>query len=179
MGKTYIVGLGNPGKKYERTRHNAGFMVLDALVQHLNLEWKKDISLQAEIAVDSNTGLVCMKPQTFMNKSGEAVRALVKYGGQYDALYVVYDDLDMQVGAYKIVLDSSPKIHNGINSIKEILGNDASYWHVRVGTDGRNGDRSIPGEEYVLMEFSPEEKVILNTTIEHVAKDLYAKIISS
>lgn len=179
MGKVYIVGLGNPGKKYEHTRHNVGFMTVDVMAKALNLEWKVDASLQAQVAVDANRGIVLMKPQTFMNKSGESVRALVRYGGQYEALYVVYDDLDLTLGKYKIVLDSAPKIHNGINSIKEALGADASYWHVRMGTDGRNGDRSMPGEEYVLTTISPEEKVIVQTMIESVVKELNAKIISS
>ncbi len=179
MGKVYIVGLGNPGKKFEHTRHNVGFMVVDLMAQALGLSWKKDASLQAEVAVDANRGIVLMKPQTFMNKSGESVHALVKYGGQYDALYVVYDDLDLSLGKYKIVLNSAPKIHNGINSIKESLGADASYWHVRMGTDGRNGDRSMPGEEYVLTTFSPEEKGVLQSMIESAVKELNAKIITS
>ncbi len=175
MGKIYVVGLGNPGKKYSATRHNAGFVLVEKLAQALSVSWKYDAGLQAELAVDAERGIVLMKPQTFMNKSGEAVRGLVKYGGQYQALFVLYDDLDLPVGSYKIQYDKGPKVHNGVNSIREALG-DAVFWHVRLGTDGRTGDRSLPSEEYVLQPFSAEEKPLFEQMITKVAGELHAKI---
>lgn len=177
MGKIYVVGLGNPGKKYSNTRHNAGFILVDKLAQVLSMSWKLNPGLQAEIAVDAERGIILMKPQTFMNKSGEAVRGLVKYGGQYQALYVLYDDLDVPIGTYKIQYDKGPKIHNGVNSIREALG-EALFWHVRLGTDGRNGDKTMPGEEYVLQPFTAEEKPIFEQMITKVAEELHAKIVA-
>lgn len=178
MGKIYVVGLGNPGKKYSNTRHNAGFILVDKLAQALSVSWKFNPGLQAEIAVDAERGIILMKPQTFMNKSGEAVRGLVKYGGQYQALYVLYDDLDVPIGTYKIQYDKGPKIHNGINSIRSALG-EALFWHVRLGTDGRNGDKTMPGEEYVLQPFTAEEKPLFEQMITKVAEELHAKIVAS
>lgn len=179
MGKIYIVGLGNPGKKYARTRHNAGFMCVDALAKLLKAEWKEDKSLQAEVAVVAEHGCVLLKPQTFMNSSGDAVKALVKYGGQYEALYVAYDDLDIPLGQSKILLDKGPKVHNGVNSIREALGQTVSFWHVRLGVDGRNGDRSVPGDEYVLQPFTEQEKPLIEEMMTRVVQELHAKIVSS
>lgn len=178
MGKIYVVGLGNPGNKYSNTRHNAGFILVDKLAQALSVSWKRNASLQAEIAVDAERGIILMKPQTFMNKSGEAVRGLVKYGGQYQALYVLYDDLDLPIGSYKVQFDKGPKIHNGVNSIREALGGVA-YWHVRLGTDGRSGNRSMPSEEYVLQPFTSEEQTVFDQTIVNIVEELHAKIIAS
>lgn len=178
MGKIYVVGLGNPGKKYSATRHNAGFVLIDKLAQALSVSWKHDSGLQAEIAVNAERGIVLMKPQTFINKSGDAVRGLVKYGGQYQTLYVLYDDLDLPVGSYKIQYDKGPKVHNGVNSIREALG-ETLFWHVRLGTDGRNGDKTMPSEEYVLQPFSAEEKPIFQQMITRVAEELHAKIVAS
>ena len=175
MGKIYVVGLGNPGKKYSATRHNAGFVLIEKLAQALSLSWKHDTGLQAEISVDAQRGIVLMKPQTFMNRSGEAVRRLVKYGGQYQALYILYDDLDLPVGSYKIQYDKGPKVHNGVNSIRGALG-EALFWHVRLGTDGRGGDTSMSSEEYVLQPFSAEEKLVFQQMITKVAEELHAKI---
>ncbi|HKY74355.1 MAG TPA: aminoacyl-tRNA hydrolase [Patescibacteria group bacterium] len=178
MGKIYLVGLGNPGKKFERTRHNSGFRFLDLLAQKFDVQWKHDSSLQAEIAAMPENGLVLMKPQTFMNKSGEAVRGLVKYGGQYDRLYIAYDDLDLALGVYKIQFDKGPKIHNGVNSIRETLG-DIPFWNIRIGTDTRNGDRSMPSEEYVLQPFTELEEHKFLTTVEKIVQEMYASVIPS
>lgn len=178
MGKIYIVGLGNPGKQYENSRHNAGFMFVDALAKMWNVQWKRDASLQAEIAVVPEKQCVLVKPQTFMNESGKTVAELVKYGGGYDWLYVAYDDLDLMIGEWKIQWDKSPKIHNGVNSIKETLPN-TSFWHIRLGTDGRNGDRTIPSESYVLLPFLDEEREHIEATIRAVMKEIDAKIASS
>lgn len=178
MGKIYLVGLGNPGKKYERTRHNSGFRLLDLFAEKMNIQWKHNASLQAEIAANPEKGLVLMKPQTFMNKSGEAVRGLVKYGGQYDKLYIAYDDLDLALGVYKIQFDKGPKIHNGVNSIREMMG-DTPFWNVRIGTDTRIGDRSMPSEEYVLQPFTAEEEQTFLRTLEKIEQELHASVIPS
>lgn len=181
----FIFGLGNPGKEYEKTRHNAGFFVLDLLSSKLGYPaWKLDKKFQSMISMDS--GAVLVKPQTFMNASGQAVQSVLHYydknhASQVDELdhvFVVYDDLDMQLGQYKVQLGIHPKIHNGVNSIISTIHTDR-FWNVRIGTDGRNGDRSIPSEKYVLTSFSKEEQEVLDGVLRQVSQELYAKIIPS
>lgn len=167
---TLLVGLGNPGSKYTETRHNAGFMVLDALTEET---WNLQKSMEAETIEVGETALV--KPQAYMNKSGQAVyKALKKYDysalgkKDFSRMFVVYDDLDIPVGKYKLIFGSGPKVHNGVNSIIETLGSD-QFWHVRIGVDGRNGDRSIPPEEYVLSGFRADERELFARVIDGVA----------
>ena len=139
------MGLGNPGSKYKNTRHNVGFMVVDALREYTQ-----------------GKGIVLAKPQTFMNKSGVAVKKLTKrYSLNANSLYVVHDDLDIELGKFKIG-QKGPKIHNGLKSIDEQLG-FSNYWHVRVGIDNRlkTGFKGT-GEDYVLQNWRPEEREIIN-----------------
>ncbi len=143
-----IVGLGNPGSKYKDNRHNVGFMVVDELAK-LNL-----------------TDVVVFKPDTFMNRSGVAVKKLQVRNLQ--DLYVVHDDLDIELGKFKISFGKGPKVHNGLKSIYEQLGTK-DFWHVRVGIDNRMklGFKGT-GEEYVLQNFRPEEKVIINQVCQEI-----------
>lgn len=144
-----IVGLGNPGNKYKNNRHNVGFMVADELAK-LNLP-----------------DVVLFKPQKFMNRSGVAVKnCLKKYMGKREEpilrfLFVVHDDLDIELGKFKISFGKGPKVHNGLRSIYEQLGTK-DFWHVRVGIDNRaaTGFRGT-GEEYVLENFRPEERKVI------------------
>ena len=151
-----IIGLGNSGLDYVNTRHNVGFMVIDAL--------KKSSKYRV------------LKSTNFMNESGSFVKALyTKYNIQYSDLYIVHDDLDIPLGSYKIQLGHSPKDHNGIKSVDESLGTD-QYWHVKVGVDNRMEEPSFAkataGKEYVLQNFSEEEKVILDKVVKEVASKL-------
>lgn len=179
-----IIGLGNPGKKYDNTRHNVGFMVLDKLKttifnlkfeiykQTQDPEFKNSKKLQAEIVKIGD--LILAKPTTFMNLSGVAVRNLIS---QYrnilisKNLYVVHDDLDIKLGDYKIEFAHGPLLHNGIASIETELATK-DFWRVRIGVDNRSPENRIQGEEYVLQEFTEEEKDILNQTIEKTTKEL-------
>jgi len=148
-----IVGLGNPGQKYKYNRHNVGFMVVDRLME-LNL-----------------AGVVLAKPQTFMNKSGIAVKKLTKhYSLPPNALYVIHDDLDIELGKFKISFGKGPKVHNGLRSIYEQLGTK-DFWHVRIGIDNRlkTGFKGT-GEEYVLQNFRPEEKKIINKICQEIQR---------
>jgi len=148
-----IVGLGNPGQKYKYNRHNVGFMVVDRLME-LNL-----------------AGVVLAKPQTFMNKSGIAVKKLTKrYSLPPNALYVIHDDLDIELGKFKISFGKGPKVHNGLRSIYEQLGTK-DFWHVRIGIDNRlkTGFKGT-GEEYVLENFRPEEKKIINKICQEIQR---------
>ena len=149
-----IVGLGNPGERYKNTRHNAGFLVADEL-QKMKLP----------------VGVVVRKSDTFMNDSGSFVKKIVdKYKPDLSDLYIIHDDLDIPLGSYKIQFGVGPKVHNGVNSVEIELG-AKDFWRIRVGVDSRNPNDRTSGEEYVLQDFSEEEKKILDGIIEKICKE--------
>ena len=151
-----IAGLGNPGKKYERTRHNVGFMVVDELRRAMqgNSPIRRFDAEIAERATDLGR-LVLLKPQTFMNLSGNAVSAAVRwYRVPLEQLLVVYDDLDLPFGQLRIRPSGSSGGHNGIASIIERLGTDR-FPRLRIGI-GRSEHASTIG--YVLSRFNAAEE---------------------
>lgn len=182
-----IVGLGNPGKQYEHSRHNMGWRICEALGHRQQAtgegDWNLEKSLEAEIFhVD---GALLVKPQTFMNLSGTAVKAVLKkydYASlgkkDFHNLFAIYDDLDIEVGKYKIIFGSGPKVHNGVNDITEKLGTD-QYWHIRIGVDGRNGDRSQDPADYVLDGLREEEQVLIEKVMDSVVDLLSQKMMAS
>ena len=150
-----IIGLGNPGEKYKNTRHNAGFLVADKL---------QEIKLP--------TGVVVTKSGVFMNESGTKVLAqYTKYNIRNTGLYIVHDDLDIPLGSYKIQYGIGPKVHNGINSIEAELGTK-DFWRIRVGVDNRKSEDRTQGEEYVLQDFTEEERKIIDGVIEKICKEI-------
>lgn len=150
-----IVGLGNPGEGYENNRHNSGYR----LVQRL---WETGRSS----LIPSHT------TDTYMNDSGRAVKKLVdRYSLDLKDLYVAHDDLDLPLGTYKIQFGVGPKIHNGVSSVEEALGTK-DFWRIRIGIDNREPDNRIPGEQYVLEDFTDEERIILDSVIKEVCKKL-------
>jgi len=177
----FIVGLGNPGKEYDKSRHNLGFMLLDHLAQRWQLQFSVQKKCFAEIAKHNQTYLV--KPQTFMNDSGRAVQAMTKYYAdqadtsvaEYPNLFVAFDDLDLEVGQVKIQYGKGPKIHNGLTSIYDHLKTN-QFWHVRIGADGRQGDRMIPPTQYVLSRFSAEEKPLIESMFQTITTEIEKKI---
>lgn len=166
-----IVGLGNPGEEYRQNRHNIGYQVVERLTGEG--EWEKKF----ESLVLKQGETVLVKPVTFMNRSGRAVSEIVNfYKVDLDNLWVVHDDLDIPLGEYKIQKGVGPRVHKGVNSIEESLGR-SEFWRVRVGVDNRpSGEGRTPGEEYVLQDFSVEEKNFLSGIIEEVVKELRLKI---
>ncbi|XID91782.1 aminoacyl-tRNA hydrolase [Paenibacillaceae bacterium WGS1546] len=153
----WIVGLGNPGKNYAETRHNAGFMVVDELARRLNADvaQSKCKALVGEARVgDEKVALI--KPMTYMNLSGESVRAFMDYyKAKLEDLIVVYDDLDTEVGRIRLRYQGSPGGHNGIKSIIQHVGTQ-TFNRVRVGIS-----RPEPGfmiTDYVLSGFAKSEK---------------------
>ena len=150
-----IIGLGNPGDKYKSNRHNVGHMVVDALLKK-NLP--RDIRAR--------------KTDCFMNESGIFVKKLVEqYHLKPSDLWIIHDDLDIPLGSYKIQKGKGPKLHKGIMSIEGELGTD-DFWRVRVGVDNRDPNDRTSGEEYVLQDFSEEEKGKLSSTIETIVNEL-------
>lgn len=157
-----IIGLGNPGKDYSNTRHNVGYRVIEAL--------QKVASSKKFVAGGKQFKIA--KSDKFMNESGIFVKKLsANYHLPTIDLYVIHDDLDILLGNYKIQLGRGPKDHNGLASIDAELGTN-EYWHVRVGVDKRDPQNRVMGEEYVLQDFSDEEKRILDKTIKEVTKKL-------
>ncbi|EKE05761.1 MAG: hypothetical protein ACD_19C00182G0089 [uncultured bacterium] len=153
-----IIGLGNPGVQYKNNRHNAGHMVIDELQPSTRIR-----------------GLIIKKSDSFMNNSGFFVKKqLSKYPSVSTSdLYIIHDDLDIPLGAFKIQFGKGPKGHNGIINIEEKLGT-CDFWRVRVGVENRmkNEELRIKGEEYVLQDFTEEEKIILNGVIKQICNQL-------
>lgn len=151
-----VVGLGNPGKEYAATRHNIGFIFLDYLAEKYRFTFK-GTKWQAETAKDLSWGypVLFVKPQTYMNRSGSAVRAIADfYQIDADRIIVVHDDLDLPLGRTKIMTNRGAGGHNGIRSLIEHLGGN-DFVRVRVGI-GRpdNADRV---SDFVLSRFGQEE----------------------
>ncbi len=158
-----IVGLGNPGVEYANTRHNAGILFLDKLVESLASDygWRKHFD--ALIFKTSDKTLVKTK-DIFMNESGRLLQGLPE-----GDLYLVHDDLDIKLGEYKIQKGVGPKVHNGVESVENKLGSK-DFWRIRIGIDNRDPSNRIPGEEYVLQKFSGEELGILSNVFDAIIK---------
>ncbi len=149
-----IVGLGNPGPKYAGTRHNAGFMCIDRLAERagIALNDKRRAALLGEGRIEGKR-VVLVKPRTFMNISGEAVRyAMDRYRVRADSVLIVLDDLDLPLGRIRMRASGGSGGHNGLNSINAALGTQ-DYARLRIGI-GRP-DRETIG--YVLGAFTPDE----------------------
>ena len=148
-----IVGLGNPGKKYEKTRHNCGFMAIDFYASKNNLEFKNKFNgLYSEQTIN-NEKIIFLKPQTYMNLSGNCILKFVNfYHIDINDILVIYDDIDFEVGTFKIKRNGSAGGHNGIKSIINML-NTEEIKRVRIGIS----KNTIPLEDYVLQKFSKED----------------------
>lgn len=155
-----IVGLGNPGRDYAATRHNVGFMVLDRLAAHFGVEWKTDKARKAELA--AGPGVLLVKPQTFMNASGECVGPLMRYFKfEPEQVFVVYDDISFPVGALRLRAGGSAGGHNGMKSLIAHLGTE-KFPRLRIGI-------SAPGQKqmisHVLGKFAPDERPLLDDAL--------------
>ncbi len=152
-----IAGLGNPGRDYADTRHNVGFMVLDRLARHFNAPWKVEKAYKGELA--AGPGVLLVKPQTYMNLSGESVGALMRYFKfEPEQVLVVYDDISFPVGAMRLRAGGSAGGHNGMKSLIAHLGSER-FPRLRVGI-GVPGQKNMVG--HVLGKFSPDERPLLD-----------------
>ena len=165
-----IAGLGNPGKEYENTRHNAGFMVMDTLAEKIgaDISEKKHKALCGK-GVIGGEKVILMKPQTYMNLSGESVRELVNYYkvDPESELIVVYDDISLAPGQIRIRKKGSAGGHNGIKNIIANLGTDR-FMRVKVGVGEKPKNWDLA--DYVLSPFTKDERPLVNLAIEHAAK---------
>lgn len=165
-----IAGLGNPGKKYENTRHNAGFMAMDKLAKEQGFEFKK-LKFNALIADETVAGKRCllMKPQTMMNLSGEAIYEAASYYNIPDEnIIIIYDDISLDVGKTRIRRKGSAGGHNGIKSIINCLGSE-SFPRVKIGV-GKKPNASVDLVDWVLGEFPKSQADDLNTALSNAIK---------
>jgi len=195
----FIVGLGNPGPEYAKSRHNAGFMVVDRLVSYQLLggrpmankvAWEELSAFgvhRADVVVDTKAIQVqVLKPQRFMNQSGPTLTGYWSYywkqiwqnerASLTNRLWVIHDDLDVPIGQFKIQFGTGPKVHNGLLSLYQAIGTE-QFWHVRVGVDGRMGTRHQAGQDYVLASFSSEERKLMDETIDGLLVELGKKFV--
>lgn len=165
-----IVGLGNPGKKYENTRHNTGFAVIDRTLAKLNVELDKN-KFNADYTMINRNGekIYILKPLTYMNLSGEAVAPFMKYFGiEPEDLVVVHDDLDLPVGKIRLRQSGSCGGQNGMRNIIDLLG-DSNIKRIRVGI---GKDPLIPVVDYVLGKTKKEDLEVYNQALDKASDAL-------
>jgi len=171
-----IVGLGNPGEQYENTRHNAGFMAINALAKERSLSWENNKKFKAEIA--KNESLILVKPLDFMNNSGQSVAAVMSYfkllpkklgllktanADLSEILTIIHDDLDIELGKFKISIDSRSAGHRGVESIINHL-KTKNFKRLRIGIK-TSALEKIPADKFVLMKLNDEDLKIIKTVI--------------
>lgn len=163
-----IVGLGNPGSKYKDTKHNIGFMVIDKIASQLDITFTEDKIFKAEVGSSFINGekVYFVKPTTFMNKSGEAVHALLSYYGlDTKDLLVIYDDLDMEVGKIRFRQKGSAGGHNGIKSIIAHIGTQ-EFDRVKVGI-GRPPQK-MTVINHVMSSFQGDDAIVIVNAIDKI-----------
>lgn len=166
-----IIGLGNPGKKYLFTRHNLGFMFLDFLQKAWSFpEFRESQKFEAQLSKKNE--IILIKPKTFMNLSGKTVGALLAfYKITPEDILVIHDDIDIEVGKYKLVSDSSSAGHNGIKDIIEKLGTQ-EFERVRVGVKNEQLRNPLEPADFVLQNFSEEELEEIQKLFPEIRKEL-------
>lgn len=164
-----IVGLGNPGREYENTPHNVGFAVIDELAGDASCSLRRSLRFGAKVGNGSLCGQAVMlvQPQTYMNRSGLSVGAIVRYRKlTCDDVIVVSDDIDLEFGYLRIRMGGSSGGHKGIDSLIQHLGG-RDFTRVRIGVDkGREGRDPV---EHVLSPFSGDERVKIGKTVTRAA----------
>lgn len=169
----FIVGLGNPGQSYAKNRHNIGFICLNHFARKQGIKFdKKQGKARTGLGEVADNTVLLAKPQTYMNSSGQSVSRLVKkFGIAPDNLLVIHDDLDLPLGKIRLRQGSGPGGHKGVDSIISCLGSQG-FTRLRVGI-GRP-DIAEPSEadiiDYVLSDFTPEEKKAIAEVILKVSK---------
>ena len=173
-----IVGLGNPGKEYEATRHNVGFWALDVLAEKLDVsgqfQAEKKFNCETAEAKISDERTILVKPQTFMNRSGEAVSKISDFFKiAASDIIVLCDDTYLELGQSRIRFAGQSGGHNGLESVIAVIG--ADFWRVRFGI-GEQGNLAL--EDFVLQKMSPKDRKIvdgiIDTTVQNMV-DLIAK----
>lgn len=158
-----IVGLGNPGKEYEKTRHNMGFMVIEKFAIDRNLTFNKEKfgGIYTEFMYN-NEKIILLKPMKYINLSGEVVSSYVSYFKiKISDILIINDDLDMPLGKIKLKVNSSSGGHNGLKNIEQHLGTK-EYKRLKLGI---SNNKDIDTKDYVLSKFSKSDNELLNSVI--------------
>jgi PTH1 family peptidyl-tRNA hydrolase len=154
-----IIGLGNIGEKYEHTRHNIGFDLVDQIQKNWNISpWSEKKSLKAFIAEGTKNGqkIILAKPTTFMNLSGEAAQAIKQYYKiENESCMIAYDDLDLPIGTLRIRKNGGPGTHNGMKSLVQMLGSE-DFPRLRLGIESRQ--EKYEAADFVLGRWNKTEK---------------------
>lgn len=166
-----LVGLGNPGKNYQKNRHNIGRLFAQSLI-------KGDFRLgkKFEAAYFTSTQAILAYPLCFMNESGGCVKKLLQHFKIKPAndLLVIHDDLDIRLEDFKLQYGKGPKKHNGLISIEEKLATQC-FWRLRIGVDNRDSQNRKNGEEYVLEDFRTDELESLQEVFKQIIMELSLK----
>jgi PTH1 family peptidyl-tRNA hydrolase len=171
-----IVGLGNPGKEYQKTRHNIGFVIIDELAKKLGvLSYQEKYKGLIAKANYKGEAVLLLKPQTYMNLSGESIRKVVEfYKLELDDVLVIFDDLDLPVGKLRLREKGSSGGHNGLKSIEQNLKTNA-YRRIKFGIDK---DPVIPTKDYVLGKFKKDNLELIGKQV-IVARDAALEFVES
>ena len=165
-----VVGLGNPGKEYDKTRHNVGFRMIDKITDNLKIEFNKEKfdGKYCEKIINEEKYLF-LKPQRYMNLSGTVIKQFVDYFKiNIDDIIIICDDLDMEVGKIRLRAKGSSGGHNGLKDIEKNLGT-SQYKRIKVGIAN---NKSIDTKDYVLGKFSKEENDII-TNCEEMLENIF------
>ena len=163
-----IIGLGNPGEKFKEARHNIGFMTVDFFAKKNSFP-DFELSKKHDSLVSKSNKVLLANPQTFMNRSGIAVKKIITQNKKADLL-VVHDDIDLPLGKFKIVKNRGSAGHKGVESIIKAVGNK-NLIRFRVGIQQEKGKPKHP-DKFVLQSFTGEEQKIVNKTIKKIAEAL-------
>ena len=172
-----IVGLGNPGQRYEKTRHNAGFLFLDRLASELGVFWVSQSKFQCSLAEANigNTGVMLLKPTTFMNRSGESVGKVARYYKVMpEEILVVHDELDFNPGVLRLKISGGHAGHNGLRDIISHLGSN-EFYRLRIGI-GRP-DQKQDVANFVLSQPTKLESEMIGSAIE-LGQSFMAQMVS-
>jgi PTH1 family peptidyl-tRNA hydrolase len=183
-----IIGLGNPDKKYQNTRHNVGFLVIEKLATHhrlipttqIKLVFRQEKKFESEICQFNRTGemIILVKPQTFMNNSGHSIAKIARfYKAKTKDIWLITDDLDLPTGCVRVRLSGSSGGHKGLQSIIDSLGSQ-NFPRIRLGIaepktrplTAEKPENIIDAESFVLSEFNKKEKALISEATETAAE---------
>lgn len=164
-----IVGLGNPGKKYDRNRHNVGFKAIDLIAKKNNFgPWRRKFQSKISEGLIKSKKILLVKPETYMNNSGFAIKELFLFFKlNSDDLVVVHDDLDLKVGKIKVKVGGGHGGHNGLRSIDQQISSE--YLRLRIGIDRPVNKSQVAN--YVLSNFSEKDKYTIDNVINLITQD--------
>lgn len=163
-----IVGLGNPGSKYIETRHNVGFKVVESLADKWGLSWESHPKSKSEFAVlrHNHLRIFLLKPQTFMNRSGDALRMFCEFNTLNGGICVLHDDVDLELGRIKIQFGGGAGGHNGVTSVKQQVVDWDQTIRIRLGIGRPDGPKDRDIQDWVLGVFGRHEKLQVDKMVD-------------